>query len=164
MGRQTTIFYPQSLRDRWPEPLAREWLASYPDIFDQDDLRLTSKQRKHHFFEWLAAIHVFQRDGAISLIEKYGYRKNPRQVRRLDELLPVSDAQFLREFRSTQGVQPPDLLVYMPDKSKYWFAEVKGPRDQLSTQQRASHARIAHTLNAEVEVISVKPVRYPSDG
>ena len=111
MGRGTTIFYSQSLRDRWPDPLAREWLASYPCIFDEDDRRLTSNQPRRHFFEWLAAIHLFQRDGAISLIEKYGCRNHPRQVLRMAELLSASDQQFVRQLKSTHGVQPPDELL-----------------------------------------------------
>jgi hypothetical protein len=54
------------------------------------------------------------------------------------------------------AVQPPDLLVYMPKTSRYWFAEVKGPGDRLSTKQVRSHDAILRRLGVPVEIIEVR--------
>lgn len=155
MSRETTIYFPGELRERWPVPLADEWRASYPNIFDDDDLRLAKSQPENHFCEWLAAIHLFHRDGVYALVEKYAYENHARKVRLLNELLPPQHQEFLRSFRDRLGVQPPDLLLFRPDRSAYWFAEVKGPGDRLLDRQRESHERIATTLGVDVELIAV---------
>ena len=46
---QTTIHCTRAIRDLWPDPLARQWLQQYPDIFDMDDLRLARNQPRYHF-------------------------------------------------------------------------------------------------------------------
>src|SRR2546427_13254290 len=92
--------YPADLRDRWPRPLADEWLLAYPQLFDSDDLRLTIKQPRSHFCEWFVAIHLFQSEGALSLIEKYVYRAHPRKVDFLDAFLSAEHCAYLRNFRA----------------------------------------------------------------
>jgi len=66
-----TVFYcsPQ-VRRLWPSPLAAQWASLYPQLFDRDDVRITQLQPKNHFSEWFAAIHLFHRDGVLSLVEK----------------------------------------------------------------------------------------------
>ena len=156
MASKSTIYFPPQLRARWPMPLAAEWRASYPNLFDDDDLRLAIGQPENHFYEWLAAIHLSQRDGVHALVEKYAYENHARKVRLLRELLPPQAQEFLHHFRDRFGVQPPDLLLFRPDGSEYWFAEVKGPGDRLSERQRESHKQIATSLGVHVELITCK--------
>ena len=40
---------------------------------------MTRRQPRNHFSEWFAAIHLFHRDGALSLIEKYLYANHTRK-------------------------------------------------------------------------------------
>ena len=49
--------------DLWANHLARESRQQYPDLFDEDDLRLTVNQPRNHFSAWFAAIHRFYRQG-----------------------------------------------------------------------------------------------------
>jgi len=84
---QTTIHCTKAIRELWPDPLARQWLQQYPDVFDGDDLRLTVNQPKNHFCEWFAAIHLFHREGARSLVEKYVFQNHPQKVAQLGRLL-----------------------------------------------------------------------------
>jgi VRR-NUC domain len=142
---------PRSLRAQWPNPLAGEWLASYPQLFDEDDYRCTRRQPEHHFWEWLAAIRILERDGAYSLVEKYVYKNHPRKLACLTSILSAREQSALHEI--TRGVQPPDLFVYMPDKSRFWFAEVKGPSDRVRPRQAASHLAIERALRVPVEVL-----------
>ena len=152
---ETIIYCTRSLRDSWPDPLATHWQAAYPNLFDGDDLRLTVTQPWTHFWEWYAAIHVFQRDHAHSLVEKYGCRSHPDKQATYAALLRDDERAMLDEICAAHHVQSPDLLSYLPDLSRYWFVEVKGPGDRLSAGQRASHDAIEERLGVKVEVIRV---------
>jgi len=154
--RETTIFCSRQIRKLWPSPLAKQWARLYPQLFDNDDVRITSKQPRNHFAEWFAAIHLFHRDGTLALIEKYVFKTHPRKQDVLKRLLTPSQAATLDEIRRTLHVQPPDLLVYAPDHSAFRFAEVKGPGDHIRDVQRQSHQAIQQRLGVAVEVITVR--------
>lgn len=160
MIRDTRLFFPNALRARWPEPLAREWSESYPELFDEQDLAQTVTQPGKHFFEWLAAVCLFHRDGVHALVEKYGFANHPRKVGMVDELLG-SRAQVVRGLCSDHGVQPPDLLVFAPDMSRYWFVEAKGPDDRVRDSQEASHRILQDALGADIEIIRLVPPSAP---
>lgn len=153
--RETTIYCTRALRSQWPTPIADQWFASHPDLFDEEDRRLALAQPTYHFNEWLAAVHVFARDGVLSLVEKYGYGNHPRKADRLRELLSVEDCQFIYQFKEHHGVQPPDLLVYGRRPPVLWFAEVKGPGDVVSDAQRSSWDHLTRRFNTHLELISV---------
>jgi hypothetical protein len=102
-----------------------------PELFDADDRQLLSRQADYHFYEWLAAIHLFHRDGMVSVVEKYCYANHPRKVALLRSLMSEADRDFVVTFRRHHGVQPPDLLLFEPDLSTFRFAEVKGPSDRV---------------------------------
>jgi hypothetical protein len=146
------------VRALWPSPLAEQWAALYPDLFDAEDVHLTRSQPKNHFAEWFAAIHLFQRDGLLSLVEKYLFKGHPRKQTLLNQLLTPARQSALREISNQCGVQPPDLLVYTSGLSAVGFAEVKGPGDRLRDAQRVSHRVIEHRLELPVEVIVVRIV------
>ncbi len=57
----------------------------------------------------------------------------------------------------------PDLLLWKPDEMVAKLAEVKGPRDRLSEQQRAWLAALAHA-GMEVEVCKVRETSSASKG
>jgi len=54
--------------------------AQFPDLFDEDDVRLAESQGRYgwHFVEWLAAIPLFHRTGYLSLISKYQFATHRR--------------------------------------------------------------------------------------
>jgi len=151
----TIIHFPGALHASWRKSLPNEWKRDYPDIFDDDDLRLARSRPHHHFCEWLSAIHIFHRDGALSLVEKYGYTQSERKVGVLNEHFPHL-VPFLRGFRKRFGVQPPDLFIYQPGSPAFRFAEVKGPGDHLRKEQVASHTAITKEWGAPVEIIEVR--------
>jgi hypothetical protein len=152
----STIHCTNAIRSLWPTPLARQWLQQYPDIFDQHDLRLTVNQPRNHFSEWFAAIHLFHRDGAHSLIGKYLFQNHRQKVARLASVLSVRELEILRKVCAECAVQPPDLFAFIPKTGRYWFAEVKGPGDRLKPKQVKSHAELARELGVPIEIISVK--------
>ena len=158
--RETTIHCSSAVKDLWPSPLAKRWAAEYPQLFDDDDVRLTRFQAKYHFVEWFAAIHIFQRDGVRSLVEKYTFGTHPLKRARLDTLLTEQQSGALHEIRKSIGVQPPDLLLYDAG-SLIGFAEVKGPGDLLREKQLESHRMIRRRLRVPVEIVNVKLVSVP---
>jgi VRR-NUC domain len=156
-GEHITLRYSPGLRQRWPRPLADEWALAYPQIFDADDLRQTVLQPLGHFYEWFVALHLYESQGALSLIEKYCYGNHARKVEFLDRFLSAEQCAFLRNFRALYRVQPPDLFVYMPGTNRFWFAEVKGGRDRLRPEQRDSHAALTEKLGVPVQMFYVRP-------
>lgn len=156
----TEIYYDPALRQQWPRSLARQWRRQYPHIFDDDDVRLTRRQPANHFAEWLAAIHLFQRDGVFSLVEKYIFATHPGKCRRMREIQPGL-LDTLRIIARDLKVQPPDLLLYSPHGGLRGFAEAKGipgDRPRLSAKQVESHRLIRKQLNVPVETLIVRPL------
>ena len=168
----TTIFCAPELREQWREDgttLPGQWRQQYPRLFDDDDLKLAmGPQRKHHFCEWFAAIHLYHRDCSRSLVEKYdtyeshslshlskGHR---RKVEEYERLVPEHQRETLHEICGTFRVQLPDLFVIAADGVSFSFAEVKGPGDHTLNRkdQRESRDAIRTRLKIRVEVIAVR--------
>lgn len=174
----TTIYCPQVLHDLWrqglngePPELAKQWHRQYPELFDDDDLVHVRNQALsgYHFSEWYAAIHLFQRDGSRSLVEKYDTYENNRlnhiqrnthrrKVAEYERVVPESQRQILHEICSECSVQLPDLLVLPIDGMSFSFAEVKGPTDGTlwREDQRRMRDAIWERLRVPVEIIAVR--------
>jgi hypothetical protein len=150
------VFCPESLRESWPEPLAREWRQRYTGLFDEDDYRLAKNQPNNHFFEWFAAVHFYRTRQWGSLIEKYGYDNHERKVRLREKILGES-VEHITEWRDRYGVQPPDLMLFTgsPDWELKGFAEVKSPSDTVSSQQAESHNGLRELFEVPVMVVDV---------
>ncbi len=153
MSAPVTLHYTRDLRAAWPHPLVELWHRSYPQLFDDDDVRLTRRQPNYHFVEWLAAIHLFHMHGAHSLLKKYAFTSHARKCSVIDRVLGPAQRQFLQ--RKLEG-QAPDLFVFYPDASEFWFAEVKGPRDRLTTSQLRNHAVLRRRFGVRVDVVQLK--------
>ena len=152
-----TLYCTPHVRSLWPHPLASRWREEYPNIFDDDDVRLTRLQQRNHFCEWFAAIHLFQSRGVLSLVEKYRRGKaHPRKKEHFEQLFSEAERRRLNEICADCAVQPPDLLVYTSSFSQRGFAEVKGPGDRLSEKQLRSHVALAAEFKLAVEVIEVR--------
>jgi len=158
-SHHTTIYSAESVRRLWPRPLASLWRRLYPQLFDADDLRLSNTQPKNHFNEWFAAIHLFHRDGAHSLVEKYVYARHKKKAAHLPRIISKVKQAILDDIQAEFHVQLPDLLVFMPGNARFWFAEVKGPGDRLSAKQVQSHRAITRRVGVPVEIIEVKVKR-----
>ncbi|MGA3116960.1 MAG: VRR-NUC domain-containing protein [Syntrophobacteraceae bacterium] len=114
-----------------------EWAAQYPQVFDEQEERIAANQAGGHFFEWFAAVHLYETTGWLSLVESYQFKiqkwkRNVLQKLGASELLEFFDSQGKAGFGRRQA---PDLLVYAPDLSEFYFCEVKGPKDRLRPVQ-----------------------------
>lgn len=116
--------------------LISRWATEYDFLFDEMDLSTARNQapiRKggYHFYEWLAAILIYQATGMLSLVEGYQGMKHTRKQSVLRELLTDEQRNLILNTDKAFKAQAPDLLVYAPDYSSFFFCEVKGPRDKL---------------------------------
>ena len=121
-----------------------QWADDYRGrIFNDRDIqsKRNSTARHHYFHEWFSAITIFNRYGLRSLVGKYGakdaaHRNKVETIReRVSQdvwnaiTTPVTAAKS-----PTAGL--PDLFVYRDDnKTVGFFAEVKGPTEQISKTQ-----------------------------
>jgi len=150
------IWCPRSLRVKWPDPLAGEWLEQYPQLFDADDYRCTRRQAHKHFWEWYAAVHVFEREGACALVEKYDCENHPVKAERLAGVLSTSQIAFVKSIYYDYHTQVPDLFCYVPSTGRFWFAEVKGPTNRLRPNQIAGHEALRREFGVPVEILRFK--------
>ena len=113
--------------------LAQTWHQKYPELFDDDDVRILMHQRKYHFFEWLSAILLFEATGCVSLVEGYIAKSHPRKRAVLQDLVPPRVFEWMDRNQSGQ----PDLFVYRPATRDWFVCEVKGGQDRVRKNQRA---------------------------
>ncbi|HEY3729410.1 MAG TPA: hypothetical protein VGL51_19695 [Solirubrobacteraceae bacterium] len=148
-----TIEVRRSQKELWREgSLMPEWARRFPELFDEQDVRIAETQPAYHFMEWLAAIVLYHATGYRALVEKYQYPKHPRKREIVAKLLPDDVLRVLRDRTEHGSVQGPDLLMYAPDMSDWFFCEVKGPGDRLRSEQMGKFKALA--------TVSGKPVRY----
>ena len=143
--------YSKSLRERnmMDSCFIKEWYGKYNSVsegilFDEDDLKLaTGKQRTNHFHEWYAAVTLYEKYGYLSLVEKYELSKShPRKhgmLRTLagDEFAKFADSGRKIEIGGKEKLdqrQCPDLLVYKPDLTEWFFCEVKAGEEITLSQ------------------------------
>lgn len=139
-------------------PLRIEWAAQYPRIFDEQEVRIAVNQPEGHFFEWFAAVHLYETTGWLSLVESYQFKiqkwkRNVLQKLGASELVKFFDSQGKAGFGRRQA---PDLLVYAPDLSEFYFCEVKGPTDRLSPVQIEYFKAVSIAAGKDVVILPVE--------
>ncbi len=141
--------------------LAAEWARRFPELFDEEDRRLAGTQGPlgYHFYEWLAAIVLHHATGYLSLVSKYEFAKHRRKQEIIKQLLPADILPILRDRTEHGRAQPPDLLMYAPDFSDWFFCEVKGPGDRLRPEQLTKFEALAKLGGKPVRLLQLKWAR-----
>ncbi len=134
--------------------LATTWASRYPRVFDELDRALVKNQPRSHFYEWLVAVLLFESAGMLSLVQKYQFGKHQHKQRVLQALMPRATAEWLTS--APRPCQGPDLLVYAPDHSEWYFVEVKGPTDRMRPVQRSYFAEIEDVTGRPVHVVRLR--------
>lgn len=149
-----TILFTEEQRKKFRSgKLVKEWARIYKRIFDEDDVRITSKQSSYHFFEWLAAVVIYNTTGYLSLVEKYKFKNHPRKQKILDKLFFPDE--IIAKICSSR-VQNPDLLCYRPDFKDCFFCEVKGLRDKMRSVQEQRFRELRLVTGKEIYLIEFK--------
>jgi hypothetical protein len=147
------IVYSDKQREAFKNDLLRNlWAKQYPMLFDKNDISNAKNQPKNHFFEWLAAIVIFNTTGNLSLVEKYEFQNQPRKRKILKMILNKDQLDIL----GADKRQCPDLFVYSSDYKDWFFCEVKGHKDKLRVSQRNYFRQLEKTLKKPVYVIHFK--------
>lgn len=132
-----TVVLPTALRLRWKAlEVQAHWADAYPMLFDHRDIALASGpqgRRGYHLVEWLGAIIAHHLTGYSALVCKYQMPKH-REKRAIVEQLGLYDL-LLKKPRRFGRQQAPDLLMYAPDLGSWFLCEVKGPGDDISSQE-----------------------------
>ena len=114
----------------------KKWLKDYPDLFDKKDKQLFENQAVFGFgfVEFLSVIFIHNATGYIPLLGSYGWKTQADKNALVREMVSNETWDLIMNQKSHHS-QPPDLFVYSPDKSNYFFCEVKGPGDRLRETQ-----------------------------
>ena len=132
--------------------LVKKWKNAYSDMFDEHDYRLAISQHGHHFFEWLSAVLLREATGYHSLIEKYETKKHVRKVAVFKET--VNPDVFELAMSHPAGLS--DLFVYRPGTHDWFFCEVKGGVDTLSSPQIEMHKTLELRSGRKVRVLCLR--------
>jgi len=140
--------------------LWKTWHREYPEIFDADDLRLAQGQASlgYHFYEWFAAIQLFEGLGYLSLVEKYQFKRHKRKYEVFSERIQSSTEtlDLIKRRRDFGNVQLPDLFVYRKeDLSDWFFCEIKGAGDRMRSSQEKFFRQLSQSCRRPVVSIQV---------
>ena len=153
--------YHSSLRQAFRSgELCETWAAEYPTIFDEQDLEYARNQGPHgyHFHEWLSAIVLYHTTGYLSLVEAFQFENHPRKRAVFKKFASKEVADFVFDSDEPPGAQCPDLALYKPDFSDWFFCEVKGPRDRLSQTQRDYFEELASVSQKSVRILKLREI------
>jgi len=150
---QKLLFKSKSLID--------DWYQKYPQLFDEDDLRIAKSQPQYHFFEWQAAIYMYETHGLLSLVEQYQFKNHKKKQILLDKILSHAPrlVNFIRDHKKYGKRQCPDLLVYAPDFSNWFFYEVKSDSDELKPKQIEFFEALSEICGKPIRIIRFKNLR-----
>jgi hypothetical protein len=154
----TTLEFPYggALRKRFRSgKLITEWARRYPRLFDERDVQIANNQKRYHFFEWLAAVLLYESTGYLSLIEKYETESHVRKIRLFRKTVPP----HVYDFVIANRVGAPDLFAYAPDYSDWFFCEIKGARDRLRSHQISCCNTLEKISGRKVRLLILKEIR-----
>ena len=124
------------------------WASRYPQLFDDRDVVIARTQNTFHFVEWLAAVLLYESTGYLSLVEKFETNAHPRKDEIFKKAVPLSAYNFVKNRKGT-----PDLFVYAPNFSDWFFCEIKGPGDELSLDQLECIQQLTELSGKQVRVL-----------
>jgi hypothetical protein len=140
--------------------LVHQWSQEFPQIFDQNDLELANGpqgKNGYHFVEWFAAITIFKEFGLPSLVGKYECPSHTKKREILEKLITKDQINFISNAKAEYGnSQCPDLLVYQPDYSDFFFIEVKGPTDFLKQNQIKYFKKLKDIFQKEFQLFNLE--------
>lgn len=159
----TFEFHPKQWEKFRSGELREYWAKSYPDIFDAQDIAVASNQAQpttYHFYEWLAAVLIYQSFGYLSLVEKYQFKRHKRKQAILREFLTPEELDLVTNHKEAFGnFQNPDLFVYAKDRSDWFFCEVKGPKDRLREAQIKYFNALRMVCEKDIRIVYFKEAK-----
>ena len=99
--------------------------------------------------------------GYLPITPTHNFQFPPQQEEIIEKLLPADVVAVIMDQTELGATQAPDLLMYAPDLSDWFFCEVKGVRasgtkDTLSEKQGTKFEQIAKKSGKPVRVLHFK--------
>jgi hypothetical protein len=102
---------------------------------------------------------LYHATGYLPLTTTHDFEFPPAKERIVKRMLSRDVRGVIRD-RTKGATQAPDLLMYAPDHSDWFFCDAKGPRDQLRRKQRAKFEVIALASGKPVRVLRFRWHRF----
>jgi hypothetical protein len=165
--------------------LAEQWEAKFkeelPLFFDTAGAWFVEHQGReplgYGLYETLAGIVLYQSTGYLPLSSSYDFRfsvsakqitegrrvaaDEEEKLRIVETLFSEKELDVIRD-HSEGLTQPPDLLMYAPGCSDWFFCEAKGPTDRLSEGQVRKFTQIAEATRKPVRVFGFEELSSTS--
>jgi hypothetical protein len=151
------VFSDQEKIDFATNELWKTWVEKYPFLFDHDDLIAVAENPAFHYYEWMAAIRLYEEWGYLSLVEKYVHKRYARKYGILCQLAPKKVVDMLTSTWKNYHTHCPDLLVYRQDQSEYFFCEVKGQHERITQNQDFLFDMLRQVSNKRTCIIRAIP-------
>lgn len=142
--------------------LWKKWASQYPNLFDDRDLDLARTQGPGgvHFYEWLAAVVIFNTTGYLSLVEKYESPSHLRKYKIFSSMISKEALDLVLDYETFGSTQCPDLFVFSPSLNDWFFCEVKGQGDRLSPTQKVYFEELAKVTEKPIRVVRFKEAKF----
>jgi hypothetical protein len=140
--------------------LRKAWRSAYPQLFDDNDLtRASNRSRPYFFCEWLGAVLLHCSTGYSAMVTKYQH--DPRKRSLLPRILPREVVAVLQDRVAYGKTQGPDLLMYHPSFTDWFFCECKGPGDVLSEKQSGYFASLVAASGRPIRLLQFRLLSTP---
>ena len=163
---QLELWRDGTLGEEW----RRRFEAELPLYFDAAFREYYENQGKRHppkfkggygFFETLGAIVLYHATGYLPITPTHNFQFPSQQEEIIEKLLPADVVAVIMDQTELGATQAPDLLMYAPDLSDWFFCEVKGVRasgmkDTLSEKQGKKFKEIAEKSGKPVRALHFK--------
>lgn len=97
--------------------------------------------------------------GYRCLLQKYQFSTHPQKQATLARVIPPSLTAIFDAQVGGNRRQGPDLLMYAPDETNFFFCEVKGPHDNPRPPQTELFESIAAATGQRIELLRFRPFR-----
>jgi hypothetical protein len=154
-------FHPNQRQRFGDGDLRRQRFEQFPQLFDHEDFtRASNRTRPYFFYEWLAAIVLHQSTGFLALVTRY--QTDARKRALLPDILPPDVLSVLGDRTRWGKTQGPDLLMYAPDYSDWFFCECKGPGDNVSDRQLGNFDDLVVAAQKPIRMLRFQTCKRPS--
>jgi len=136
--------------------LINKWAGAHPEIFDRDDIRLAREQAKYgyKFYEWMAAVVIYNTIGYFSLIEEYALTTHERKHEAFQRIADNRTFQYIMGPKD-EANHCPDLFCYSVDIDDWFFCDVKGNEEEWNLDRLAFFKNLQEISDKSVRLITI---------
>ncbi|MBS3776123.1 MAG: hypothetical protein KGY70_13095 [Bacteroidales bacterium] len=136
--------------------LINKWAGAHPEIFDEDDLRLAREEAKYgyKFYEWMAAVIIYNTIGYFSLMKEYELTSHERKHEAFKQIVDPKTFQYIMAPKEEENYCP-DLFCYSVDIDDWFFCDVKGKEDEWNLDRLAFFKNLKNITGKEVRLVTI---------